>query len=155
MTELVNHAPPNLTTTPIDRFQISDRDSELRRVRKEVVEGGARFTNSVISPRGEQWEKVGNWTQGEKRGRVSALWGVACTLVVIGTGGPGIRLWGVVCTLAVTGTGWAGPHSALACYSRSSESRTVAVVYSLLQPLAAGGYEIRETIGLFSGEMAY
>ena len=25
MTELVNHAPPNLTITPIERFQISDR----------------------------------------------------------------------------------------------------------------------------------
>eukprot|EP00976_Prorocentrum_cordatum_P097352 1190952-Prorocentrum_minimum.AAC.2 len=24
-------------------------------------------------PRGEQWEKVGNWTQGEKRGRVSGV----------------------------------------------------------------------------------
>eukprot|EP00976_Prorocentrum_cordatum_P067476 1178762-Prorocentrum_minimum.AAC.2 len=31
--------------------------------------------------------KAGNWTQGEKRGRVS-LWGVdECTLAVIGTGG--------------------------------------------------------------------
>eukprot|EP00959_Pyramimonas_sp_CCMP1952_P156767 3278602-Pyramimonas_sp.AAC.1 len=38
--------------------------------------------------RGKQWEKVGNWTQGEERGRVSALWGVESTLAVIGTGGP-------------------------------------------------------------------
>eukprot|EP00959_Pyramimonas_sp_CCMP1952_P052983 1108478-Pyramimonas_sp.AAC.1 len=36
--------------------------------------------------RGEQWEKVGNWTQGEKRERETR--GVECTLVVIGTGGP-------------------------------------------------------------------
>eukprot|EP00976_Prorocentrum_cordatum_P068896 1179320-Prorocentrum_minimum.AAC.1 len=33
------------------------------------------------------WEKVGNWTQGEKRGRVEKG-GVECTLAVIGTGGP-------------------------------------------------------------------
>eukprot|EP00976_Prorocentrum_cordatum_P052249 1054446-Prorocentrum_minimum.AAC.2 len=26
-----------------------------------------------VDPRGEQWEKVGNWTQGEKRGRVSGV----------------------------------------------------------------------------------
>eukprot|EP00959_Pyramimonas_sp_CCMP1952_P150483 3149368-Pyramimonas_sp.AAC.1 len=30
---------------------------------------GTVLTN-VRVPRGEQWEKVGNWTQGEKRGRV-------------------------------------------------------------------------------------
>eukprot|EP00959_Pyramimonas_sp_CCMP1952_P352794 7391533-Pyramimonas_sp.AAC.1 len=34
----------------------------------------------------EQWEKVGNWTQGEKRG--SETRGVECTLAVFGTGGP-------------------------------------------------------------------
>eukprot|EP00976_Prorocentrum_cordatum_P059774 1175645-Prorocentrum_minimum.AAC.1 len=26
-----------------------------------------------LGPRGEQWEKVGNWTQGEKRARVSGV----------------------------------------------------------------------------------
>eukprot|EP00976_Prorocentrum_cordatum_P046415 938342-Prorocentrum_minimum.AAC.5 len=36
--------------------------------------------------RGEQREKVGNWTQGEKRGR--GPMGVECSLAVIGTGGP-------------------------------------------------------------------
>eukprot|EP00976_Prorocentrum_cordatum_P023376 476100-Prorocentrum_minimum.AAC.1 len=35
--------------------------------------------------RGEKREKVGNWTQGEKRGRGAR--GVDCTLAVISTGG--------------------------------------------------------------------
>eukprot|EP00959_Pyramimonas_sp_CCMP1952_P060437 1262567-Pyramimonas_sp.AAC.2 len=35
---------------------------------------------------GEQWEKVGNWTQGEKRGR--GAMGVESTLAVVGTGEP-------------------------------------------------------------------
>eukprot|EP00976_Prorocentrum_cordatum_P071709 1180431-Prorocentrum_minimum.AAC.1 len=29
--------------------------------------------NSPLGPRGEQWEKVENWTQGEKRGTVSGV----------------------------------------------------------------------------------
>eukprot|EP00976_Prorocentrum_cordatum_P101771 1192782-Prorocentrum_minimum.AAC.5 len=37
-------------------------------------------------PRGKQWEKVGNRTQGEKRGR--GAMGVECTLAVIGTRAP-------------------------------------------------------------------
>eukprot|EP00959_Pyramimonas_sp_CCMP1952_P402607 8436641-Pyramimonas_sp.AAC.2 len=36
--------------------------------------------------RGEQCEKAGNWTRGEKRGR--GAMGVKRTLAVIGTGGP-------------------------------------------------------------------
>eukprot|EP00959_Pyramimonas_sp_CCMP1952_P282724 5909398-Pyramimonas_sp.AAC.1 len=35
---------------------------------------------------GERWEKVGNWTQGEKKGREAM--GVERTRAVIGTGGP-------------------------------------------------------------------
>eukprot|EP00976_Prorocentrum_cordatum_P088763 1187459-Prorocentrum_minimum.AAC.2 len=34
----------------------------------------------------EQWEKVGNWTQGPEKGK--GLWSVKCTLAVTGTGGP-------------------------------------------------------------------
>eukprot|EP00976_Prorocentrum_cordatum_P113874 1195765-Prorocentrum_minimum.AAC.10 len=42
--------------------------------------------------RGEQREKVGNWAQGEKRGR--GAMGVESTLAVIGTGGPAAALAG-------------------------------------------------------------
>eukprot|EP00976_Prorocentrum_cordatum_P106562 1194477-Prorocentrum_minimum.AAC.3 len=50
--------------------------------------GGVRQPGrrALSGPRGEQWEKVGNWTQGEKRGR--GAMGVECTLAVIGTRGP-------------------------------------------------------------------
>eukprot|EP00959_Pyramimonas_sp_CCMP1952_P392643 8227238-Pyramimonas_sp.AAC.2 len=32
-----------------------------------------RVERRVRGPTGEQWERVGNWTQGEKRGRVSGV----------------------------------------------------------------------------------
>eukprot|EP00976_Prorocentrum_cordatum_P071467 1180342-Prorocentrum_minimum.AAC.1 len=40
----------------------------------------------IYGQRGEKWEKVGKWTQGERRGR--GVMGVERILAVIGTGGP-------------------------------------------------------------------
>eukprot|EP00959_Pyramimonas_sp_CCMP1952_P128712 2691695-Pyramimonas_sp.AAC.1 len=51
--------------------------------------GGLILTNT---DGGEQREKVGNWAQGEKRGR--GAMGVESTLAVIGTGGPAAALAG-------------------------------------------------------------
>eukprot|EP00976_Prorocentrum_cordatum_P098351 1191361-Prorocentrum_minimum.AAC.2 len=48
-------------------------------------------------PRGEQWEKVGNWTQGERRRR--EIRGVESTLAIIGPGGP-VKLSHVACDVS-------------------------------------------------------
>eukprot|EP00976_Prorocentrum_cordatum_P007441 148491-Prorocentrum_minimum.AAC.1 len=43
----------------------------------EVIRQGGRAGENLpsfpLGPRGAQWEKVGNWTQGEKRGRISRV----------------------------------------------------------------------------------
>eukprot|EP00976_Prorocentrum_cordatum_P092247 1188848-Prorocentrum_minimum.AAC.2 len=36
---------------------------------------------AIQGPRGEHWEKVGNWTQGKKRGRVSGVLSVPLPLL--------------------------------------------------------------------------
>eukprot|EP00976_Prorocentrum_cordatum_P031535 641369-Prorocentrum_minimum.AAC.4 len=53
---------------------------------------------------GEQWEKVGNWTQGVRHGE-GERWGVESTLAVIGTGGP-VRSSDSMWALHKFGSGW-------------------------------------------------
>eukprot|EP00976_Prorocentrum_cordatum_P077336 1182646-Prorocentrum_minimum.AAC.2 len=46
---------------------------EEQRKKREKENETASTSCTEEGPRGEQWEKVGNWTQGEKRGRVSGV----------------------------------------------------------------------------------
>eukprot|EP00959_Pyramimonas_sp_CCMP1952_P212887 4454729-Pyramimonas_sp.AAC.2 len=70
----------NRSVVPVTSQQVYEPCERIgghgRKQREQVRESGRKR---------EQWEKVGNRTQGEKRrGRAS----VECALAVIGTGGP-------------------------------------------------------------------
>eukprot|EP00959_Pyramimonas_sp_CCMP1952_P311263 6514135-Pyramimonas_sp.AAC.1 len=66
--------------------RIIKKTSDTFRYRRQGRPSESSFNIFVTSAtRGERWEKVGNWTQGEKKG--TGLWGVRI-LAVTATGGP-------------------------------------------------------------------